>query len=87
MINPYYFTDRVLHFGLNFTLESHHNSHANSKIIIKPNHPEFGIEVRYINESIKELSVIYARLLNQNKFKHQTVFPARFDKQYEHNQV
>ena len=33
------------------------------------------------------MSVIYARLLNQCKFKHQTVFSATFDKQDEHNQV
>ena len=36
---------------------------------------------------MKELSVIHARLLNQNKFKYQTVFSARFDKQNEDNQV
>ena len=46
MLVPYYFTDRVLQVGFNITLESHHNSHVNSKIIIKPNHPEFGIEAR-----------------------------------------
>ena len=33
------------------------------------------------------MSVIYARLLNQYKFKNQTVFLARFDKQNEDNQV
>ena len=36
---------------------------------------------------MKQLSVIYARLLNQYKFKYQTVFSARFDKQDEDNQV
>ena len=36
---------------------------------------------------MKDLSVIYARLLNQNKFKYQTVFSARFDKQDENDQV
>ena len=36
---------------------------------------------------MKELSVIYARLINQYKFKYQTVFYARFDKQDEDNQV
>ena len=36
---------------------------------------------------MKELSVIYARLMNQYKFKYQTVFSARFDKQNEDNQV
>ena len=36
---------------------------------------------------MKEISVIYARLINQYKFKYQTVFAARFDKQNEDNQV
>ena len=35
---------------------------------------------------MKELSVIYARLINQDKFRYQTVFSARFDKQNEDNQ-
>ena len=34
-----------------------------------------------------ELSVLYARLKNQYKFKYQTVFSARFDKQDEDGQV
>ena len=36
---------------------------------------------------MKELSVIYARLINQYIFKYQTVFSARFDEQDEDNQV
>ena len=36
---------------------------------------------------MKELSVIYARLINQYKFRYQTVFSARFDKEDENNQV
>ena len=74
MINPYYFTDRALQVGFNITLENHHINHANSKLTIKPNYLEFGIELRYINKIIKVLSVIYARLRNQIKFKHQRVF-------------
>ena len=67
MLNPYYFTVRVLQVGFNNTLESHHNNHAKSKIFTKPNYPEIGIEVRYTNKIMKELSVIYARLTNQYK--------------------
>ena len=44
--NSYYFTDRVLQVGFNLTLKSHDNNHANSKLNIKQNYPEFGIEVR-----------------------------------------
>ena len=85
--NPYYFTERVLQNGSNFLLESHHIIHANSKINIKPNYPDFGIEVRYFNKITKELSVIYARLINQYNLIYQTVFSARSDKEDEDNQV
>ena len=36
---------------------------------------------------MRDLSVIYAGLINQYRFKNQTVFSARFDKQDEDNQV
>ena len=74
MNNPCYFTDRNLKVGLKNNLDSHRINHANSKLIIIPNYPVFGIEVRYINNIMEELSVIYARLINQYKFKYQTVF-------------
>ena len=87
MINPYYFTDRNLKVGFKNNLDSHHINHANSKLTIIPNYPEFGIEFRYLNKIIKELSIIFARLMNQYKFRYQTLFSARFDKQDENNQV
>ena len=87
MLNPYYFTDRTLQVGFKISLDSHNLHHANSKLTIIPNYPEFGIEVRYINKILKELAVIYARLINQYKFKYQTVFSARFDKQDEDGQL
>ena len=87
MLNPFYFTDRNLKVGFKINLDSHHINQANSKFTTIPDYPEFGIEVLYINKVIKELSVIYARLINQYKFKHQTVFSARFDKQDKDNQV
>ena len=65
MINPYYFVDENLKNGFKISLESHNISHANSILTITRNFPEFGIEFRYINKIIKELSVIYARLINQ----------------------
>ena len=87
MLNPYFFTDRSLKVGFKFSLDSHLINHANSKLTIMPNCPEFGNEVRYINKIIKELTIISARLTNQYKFRYQTVFSARFDKQDEDNQV
>ena len=87
MLNPYYFTDRLLKVGFKINLDSHNLHHADSKLTITPYHPEFGIEFRYINKIMKELAVIYARLINQYKFKYQTVFSARFDKQDEDGQL
>ena len=87
MINPYHFTDRALQVGFSISLESHHIIHANSNLFFEPNYQEFGIEVRYIRKIMKELSIIYARLIKQYKFKYQTVFTAKFDKQNEDNQV
>ena len=72
--------------GFNVKLESHNISHANSILTITPNFPEFGIEYRYLNKIIKELSVIYARLINQYKFKYHTLISASFYKISEEDQ-
>ena len=80
MINPYYFNDENLKIGFKINLESHNFSHANSILTITPNFPDFGIEFRYINKIVKELSVIYARLINQYKFKYHTLISASFHK-------
>ena len=87
MINPYYFTDSNLKVGFKISLDSHHINHANSKLTLTPKYPEFGVEVCYNNKIMKEKSVIYAKLVNQYKFKYQTIFSGRFDKQDEDNQV
>ena len=86
MINPYYFIDKNLKYGFKIILESHNFSHANSNLTIIPKFPEFGIEFRYINKIIKKLSVIYSRLINQYKFKYQTLFSASFYKINEEDQ-
>ena len=80
MINPYYFIDKNLKIGFKINLESHNFSHANSILTILPKFPEYGIEFRYINKIVKELSVIYARLINQYKFKYHTLISASFYK-------
>ena len=86
MINPYNFIDENLENGFKINLENHNISHANSILTITPKFPEFGIEYRYINKIIKELSVIYARLINQYKFKYHTLFSASFYKINEEDQ-
>ena len=86
MINPYYFFDENLKNGFKINLESHNISHANSILTITPNFLEFGIEFRYTKKIIKELSVLYARLINQYKFKYHTLFSASFYKINEEDQ-
>ena len=86
MINPYYFIDENLKNGFKLNLESHNISHANSILNITPNFQEFGIEFRYFNKIVRELSVIYARLINQYKFKYHTLFSASFYKINEEDQ-
>ena len=86
MINPYYFIDKNLKISFKIDLESHNFSHANSILSILPKFPEFGIEFRYINKIVKELSIIYARLKNQYKFKYHTLFSASFYKFNEEDQ-
>ena len=87
MINPYYFTDRNLRAAFDINLDSHNLHHTNSKLPILPIYPEFGVEFRYTNKIMKKLAMIYARLINQYKFKFQTVFSAKFDKQDEDNHI
>ena len=87
MINPYYFTNRNLKVGYKINLDSHNLHHKDSKLTITATFPEYGIEFRFINKIMKELAVIYARLINQYKFKYQTVFSARFHKQDEDGEL
>ena len=79
MFNPYYFIIRNLKVGFIIDLYGQHISHANSNLTIISKNPEVRIEVRYGNKIIKELSIIYVRLINHYKFRYQTVFSARFD--------
>ena len=62
MINPYCFIDENLKIGFKINLESHNFNHTNSILTITPKFLEFGIEFRYFKKTIKELSVVYARL-------------------------
>ena len=86
MINPYYFIDENLKIGFKIKIESHNIRQTNSISTVTPNFHDFGIEFRYINKIVKELSVIYARLINQYKFKYHTLFSASFYKINEEDQ-
>ena len=86
MINSCFFINENLKIVFKINLENHIISHANSILTIIPNHPEFGIDFRYINKIIKELSIIYARIINQYIFKYHTLFSASFYKINEEDQ-
>ena len=86
MINPYCFIDEILKIGFKIILESHNFNHANSLLNIEPNFPDIGIETRYVNKILKELSGICARLINQYKFKYHNLFSASFYKINEEDQ-
>ena len=78
MINPNFFIDENLKIGFKINLESHKINHAISLLNIEPNFPDIGIETRYINKILKEMATIYARLINQYKFKYHILFSASF---------
>ena len=78
MINPFYFIDENIKIGFKNNLESQNINHAKSILTITPNCPQFGVEMGYNNKIKKELSVRYARLINQNTFKYHTLFSASF---------
>ena len=87
MINPYYFSDRNLKVAYKINLDSHHTNHLNSKLSSTSDFENTGKEFRFINNIMREMSIIYAGLINQYKFRYQTVFSARFDKQDEDDQL
>ena len=68
MINPYYFSDRNSQVAYKVNLDSHLINHLNSKLTITSNFENTGIEFRFINKIMREMSIIYARLINQYKF-------------------
>ena len=53
-------------------------NHTNSILFIITNYVDVGIEKRYDNKILKELSNIYARIMNHYKFKYHTLFSASF---------
>ena len=87
MISPFYFTDKNFKVAYKNNIDSHNTHHTNSKLTITPAFQNYWIEFRFINKIVKEISTIYARLINQYKFKYQTLFPARFDNKDEDAQL
>ena len=86
MVIPSYFNDEKLKTGFKSSLESHRINHAISLLNIIPNSPDIGIETSYIIKILKEMATIYARLINQNKFKCHILLSASFYKIDEEDQ-
>ena len=86
MVNPYCFIDEILKNGCKISLECHINNQANSLLNIVPNFSHIGIETRYPNKNPKEMATIYARLINQYKYKYHIIFSASFYKINEEDQ-
>ena len=72
--------------GFKKILDSHNIIHAIFILSIKPLYIHFGIETRYNMKVLKEMATIYARLVNQYKFRCHTKFSARFHKINEDDQ-
>ena len=64
--------------GFKSYLDSHNNIHASSLLTIIPIYPDFGVEKRYINKTLKEMATIYARLVNQYEFNYHSFFSTNF---------
>ena len=65
---------------MKINLESHNINHVISFLSIAPIYPDIVIETRYIKKILKEMATIYARLMNQYKFKYHILFSASFYK-------
>ena len=86
MNNPYCFIKRDLKIGFKINLEIHNINYANSILTITPKFPDIGIETGYINKNLKEMATLYARLINQHKFRYHILFSASFYKINEEDQ-
>ena len=74
----YKFTDDILNKVYDITFDRRHRKHLNSQITITSKFDYTGIEMYYINEIFKEMSHIYAKFINQYKFKYQLSFMLLF---------
>ena len=85
MINPLNFTHKILKAGFINNLDSLNFNNVYSKLTVTPENSKTK-KIR-ANNIMKEVANKYARLVKQKKFKDQTVFSARLDKQDEDDQV
>ena len=76
----YKFTDNILNTAYDITVDRHHKKDLNSQITITSKFDSTGKEMYFINKTFRELSHIYAKFINQYKFKYQLSFMLLFCK-------
>ena len=76
----YNFTDNILNIAYDITVDKHHKKNINSQIRITSKFDTFGIEMNFVDKIFKEMSHIYAKFINQYKFKYQLSFMLLFYK-------
>ena len=76
----YKFTDVILNKIYDITVDRHHKKDLNSQITITSKFDNTGIEMYYIDKIFKEMAHIYAKYINQYKFKYQLSFMLLFYK-------
>ena len=77
----YKFTYNILDIAYDITVDRHHKKDLNSQITITSKFDNlFGIEMYHINDINKEMAQIYAKFINQYKFKYQLSFMLSFIK-------
>ena len=82
------FTDNILDIAYDITVDRHHKKDLISQITITSKFDNlFGIEMYYINDIFKEMAHIYAKFINQYKFKYQLSFMLLFNKFEENGDI
>ena len=88
MFNPFFVFEKNLYYNfLKINLDSHHINHLNSKITLSSTTEYNKIDMHLINDLVKQMSIVYARIIDHFKFKYQCVFLCRFDKQSEDKEI
>ena len=70
MLSAFNFIDEIITIGFKINLENHNIIYAGYILSIIPTYSDSGIERRYINQILKEMATIYARIVSQYKFKY-----------------
>ena len=76
----YKFTDKILNKIYDITIDRHNKKDLNSQITITSKFDNTGIEMYFIDKIFKEMAHIYAKFINQYKFKYQLSFMLLFYK-------